>query len=59
MEKTAIDMGEPGFDFDSGFGLIQADRAVAAVVPEPSSVLSLLALGAAFSSSWLLRKCDR
>jgi len=59
LEKTAIDMGEPGFDFDSGFGLIQADRAVAAVVPEPSSVLSVLVLGAAFSSSWLLRKCDR
>ena len=29
LENTAIDMGSPGFDFDSGFGLIQADTALA------------------------------
>jgi subtilisin family serine protease len=29
LELTAIDMGPPGFDFDNGFGLIQADRALA------------------------------
>jgi subtilase family protein len=31
LERTAIDMGPPAFDFDSGFGLIQADAAVALV----------------------------
>ncbi|MFP5268729.1 S8 family peptidase [Coleofasciculus sp.] len=46
LETTALDMESPGFDFDSGFGLIQADRALAAVVPEPGSVLGLLAFGA-------------
>ncbi|MGH8530281.1 MAG: S8 family peptidase [Nevskiales bacterium] len=35
LENTAVNMGPPGFDFDSGFGLIQADAAVAAVtVPD-------------------------
>ena len=29
LELTAIDMGPPRFDFDNGFGLIQADRALA------------------------------
>jgi len=29
LETTAIDMAPPGFDFDSGFGLIQADQALA------------------------------
>lgn len=29
LENTAIDMGEPGFDNNSGFGLIQADAALA------------------------------
>ena len=29
LENTAIDMGGSGFDFDSGFGLIQADTAFA------------------------------
>jgi len=33
LKATAIDMGPSGFDFDSGFGLIQADRAVAALGP--------------------------
>ncbi len=28
LERTAIDLGAPGVDFDSGYGLIQADRAV-------------------------------
>ncbi|MEQ8385458.1 MAG: S8 family serine peptidase [Coleofasciculus sp. A1-SPW-01] len=45
LETTALDMESPGFDFDSGFGLIQADRAVAATVPEPGSVLGLLVFG--------------
>ena len=31
LETSAIDMNTPGFDFDSGHGLIQADAAVAAV----------------------------
>jgi len=31
LESTAIDMLAAGFDYDSGFGLIQADQAVAAV----------------------------
>ena len=31
LETTAIDMESEGFDFDSGFGLIQADDAVGAV----------------------------
>jgi len=37
LETTAIDMGPPGFDFDSGFGLIQADQALTtlgSVTPE-------------------------
>jgi hypothetical protein len=29
LESTALDMNRPGFDFDSGFGLIQADQALA------------------------------
>jgi subtilisin family serine protease len=32
LEGTALDMGPPGFDFDSGFGLIQADRALSALL---------------------------
>jgi hypothetical protein len=49
LESTALDMGTPGFDNDSGFGLIQADAAlmwvgnfqplVAAVLPSSRSVL--------------------
>ena len=31
MEDTAEDMGTPGVDFDSGFGLVRADLAIAAV----------------------------
>jgi subtilisin family serine protease len=32
LEGTALDIGPPGFDFDSGFGLIQADGALAALL---------------------------
>ena len=32
LESTAADMGAPGFDFDSGFGLIQADAALRAAL---------------------------
>jgi hypothetical protein len=64
LERTALDMGDPGFDFDSGFGLIQADRAVASVlepksVPEPASVLGLLAFGAFGACSRWKRKQQR
>jgi hypothetical protein len=31
LENTALDMGAPGFDTDSGFGLIQADAALASL----------------------------
>jgi len=64
LERTALDMGDPGFDFDSGFGLIQADRAVASVlepksVPEPASMLGLLAFGAFGACSRWKRKQQR
>jgi subtilisin family serine protease len=39
LELTAIDMGPPGFDFDSGFGLIQADQALATLVGGASEVI--------------------
>jgi hypothetical protein len=32
LESTAIDMGAPGFDNDSGFGFIQADLALASIL---------------------------
>jgi hypothetical protein len=32
LESTAIDMGSPGFDNDSGFGFIQADLALASIL---------------------------
>jgi hypothetical protein len=35
LESTAVDMSEPGFDNDSGFGLIQADAAIASI-PDPA-----------------------
>jgi len=45
LRQSTIDMGSPGFDFDTGFGLIQADIAlggrsplVAAVLPSSRSV---------------------
>ncbi|MDX1404559.1 MAG: PKD domain-containing protein [Woeseiaceae bacterium] len=31
LESTALDMAAPGFDFESGYGLIQADAAIAAM----------------------------
>src|SRR5262249_33359790 len=31
LESTALDMGSPGFDNDSGFGLIQADAALSSL----------------------------
>jgi hypothetical protein len=39
LETTAIDMGPPGFDFDSGFGLIQADKALDALVSAAPEVI--------------------
>jgi len=42
LERTAIDMGAPGFDFDTGFGLIQADAAgdlVSALQPLAAAIL--------------------
>ncbi|MBC6478361.1 MAG: S8 family serine peptidase [Hormoscilla sp. GM7CHS1pb] len=33
LEKTAINMGAPGYDNDTGYGLIDANAAVAAVTP--------------------------
>ena len=48
LRTTAVDMGPPGFDFESGFGLVQADAAVnlvttlqaesAAILPSSRSV---------------------
>jgi hypothetical protein len=32
LENTALDMGAPGFDTDTGFGLIQADAALASLL---------------------------
>jgi subtilisin family serine protease len=34
LESTAIDMGPAGFDHDSGYGLIQADLAIASLVQD-------------------------
>ena len=47
LESTAIDMGPPGFDNDSGFGLIQADAALASVLP----VVTVVATDPAASES--------
>jgi hypothetical protein len=38
LESSAIDMGAPGFDFDSGFGLIQADAALRFISSPPISL---------------------
>src|SRR5262245_39145604 len=35
LENTALNMGPAGFDNDSGFGLIQADAAIASVATPP------------------------
>lgn len=65
LQSTAIDMDDPstpefdvGFDFATGYGLIQADRALSLAakrVPEPSFVLGLLACGALGAA--YLRRC--
>jgi hypothetical protein len=34
LESTAIDMGPAGFDNESGYGLIQADQAIASLVQD-------------------------
>ena len=34
LQSTAIDMGIAGIDFDSGYGLIQADLALASLAPD-------------------------
>jgi subtilisin family serine protease len=39
LETTALDMGPPGFDFDSGFGLIQADKALDTLVSAAPEVI--------------------
>ena len=39
LETTAIDMGPSGFDFNSGFGLIQADQALATLTSVASEVV--------------------
>jgi subtilisin family serine protease len=43
LESTAADMRTPGFDFASGFGLIQADQALQAVPVTPVMCQGLLA----------------
>ena len=42
LEKTAINMGPPGFDFDTGFGLIQADGAVSLVTTLQAEAAAIL-----------------
>jgi len=42
LENTAIDMGTSGFDFDSGFGLVQASAALAVV---PSGLTNISSRG--------------
>ncbi|MFB6277672.1 MAG: Ig-like domain-containing protein, partial [Halothece sp.] len=37
LENTAIDIGEEGFNFKSGFGFIQADQAVETIINENQS----------------------
>jgi subtilisin family serine protease len=69
LENTALDMDDPstpgfdvGFDFASGYGLIQADRALSQVttsVPEPSSGLGMLAFGALGAASLLKHKLKK
>jgi subtilisin family serine protease len=68
LENTALDMDDPstpgfdvGFDFASGYGLIQADRALSQVktVPEPTSELGMFALGALGATSLLKRKLKK
>lgn len=44
LEDTAIDMGVAGVDYDSGYGLIQADAAVAEVLASNPGQLTLVNL---------------
>ena len=45
LEMTAIDMGVPGFDDDSGYGLVQADAAVELVTTVVEPIPSLTTWG--------------
>ncbi|MDJ0576930.1 MAG: S8 family serine peptidase [Xenococcaceae cyanobacterium MO_234.B1] len=59
LARTAIDMGSEGYDFDTGYGFINAERAVKAAirkVPEPSSFLGFLSLGTLGAVLTLKRK---
>jgi subtilisin family serine protease len=64
LAETALPIPTPGlmalntgnFNFDAGYGLIQADQALAEVVPEPSLSLGLLGLGALGAISRLKKK---
>ncbi|MDQ3291942.1 MAG: S8 family peptidase, partial [Bacteroidota bacterium] len=42
MQETAFDMEEPGFDFDSGYGFLNALKAVGAVAKQRTQSLTLL-----------------
>jgi subtilisin family serine protease len=45
LASTAIDMGVPGFDFDTGYGFINAQAALErTTIPEPGTVLGLLVI---------------
>lgn len=69
LQETALDMDDPitpgfdrGFDFASGYGFINAERAVGkarASVPEPSSVLGMLAFGVLGAASLRQRKLKK
>lgn len=56
LKMTAIDMtATAGFDFDSGYGLIQADAAVAAalaVVTDPSALIATAVFASQVDLSW-------
>ena len=45
LQKTAIDMGTPGVDDDTGYGFVQADAALAALMPALQVSASSLSLG--------------
>ena len=55
LELTAIDIETAGFDDLSGFGLIDADAAVGSVIPEPGTMVLLLA-GTAFGLIGFIRR---
>ncbi len=69
LKETADDMDDPstpgfdqGFDFATGYGFINAKRAlsrVMATIPEPSSAVSLLAFGALGAVSLHKRKLKK